>query len=106
MNQENKNLEQTENSNDFLANVSGSTAVKEQCPEFPYFGARYPDARCIEGYLHDMDNCDENGNVYIMDENNPCPFCNTKEFMQEQKDNEVDLEKVRQWMEGVKKRYG
>ena len=26
-----------------------------QCPEFPYFGARYPDARCIDGLLHDMD---------------------------------------------------
>lgn len=31
----------------------------KQCPEFPYFGAIYPDARCIGGYLYDLDDCDE-----------------------------------------------
>ena len=68
--------------------VSGCTA------EFPFFGAKYPDARCIDGYLHDMDKCDENGNLYLMDESYPCPFCNREEFIQQQKDNEKNLKKV------------
>ena len=29
----------------------------KQCPEFPFFGASYPDARCINGYLWDLDKC-------------------------------------------------
>ena len=37
---------------------------KEQCPVFPYFGASYPDACCIDGYLYDMDDCDDYGNMY------------------------------------------
>ena len=36
----------------------------KQCPEFPFFCASYPDARCINGYLWDLDKCDENGNLY------------------------------------------
>lgn len=35
----------------------------KQCPEFPYFGATYPDARCIGGCLYDLDDCNENGNL-------------------------------------------
>lgn len=55
--------------------------TKEQCPEFPYFGANYPDARCIEGYLWDLDKCDEQGNLYG-EGDIPCPFCNTDEFIE------------------------
>lgn len=36
----------------------------KQCPEFPFFGASYPDARCINGYLWDLDKCNENGELY------------------------------------------
>lgn len=104
MEHENLNTEETANSD--LGAVSGSTDLKEQCPEFPYFGAKYPDARCINGQLYDLDRCDENGNLYEMHEYHPCPFCNTDEFLKEQEDNEADMDKVRQWMEGVKKRYG
>ena len=53
----------------------------KQCPEFPFFGASYPDARCIDGYLFDLDKCDENGNLYG-DGDIPCPFCNTEEFIE------------------------
>ena len=79
--------------------VSGCTA------EFPFFGAKYPDARCIDGYLHDMDKCDENGNLYLMDESYPCPFCNREEFIQQQKDNEEDLEKVSEWINYINSKY-
>lgn len=53
----------------------------KQCPEFPFFGASYPDARCINGYLWDLDKCDENGNLYE-EGDIPCPFCNTEKFIE------------------------
>ena len=53
----------------------------KQCPEFPFFGASYPDARCINGYLWDLDKCDENGNLYGVGDI-PCPFCNTEKFIE------------------------
>ncbi len=53
---------------------------KEQCAEFPFFGASYPDATCIDGFLWDLDKCDENG-LYSSGDNPPCPFCNTQEFI-------------------------
>lgn len=39
-------------------------ASKQPCLEIPFFGAHYPDARCINGYLWDLDRCDEDGNLY------------------------------------------
>ena len=56
------------------------TDRKEQCPEFPYFGASYPDACCIDGYLYDMDDSDPDGCLCEMHEKHPCPFCNWDEF--------------------------
>lgn len=53
----------------------------KQCPKFPFFGASYPDARCINGYLWDLDKCDENGNLYGVGDI-PCPFCNTEKFIE------------------------
>ena len=55
---------------------------KEECPEFPFFGARYPDARCIDGNLYDLDDCDGEGNLYERYENYPCPFCRKDEFIE------------------------
>lgn len=57
----------------------GLLADKQQikkCPEFPHFGASYPDARCIDGYLWDLDKC-EDGKLYGGGDD-PCPFCNTE----------------------------
>jgi len=71
------NLEQKPQS--CQTDVSGS-AVIHQCPEFPFFGASYPDATCIDGYLWDLDKCDESGLISSGD-NPPCPFCNTEEFI-------------------------
>lgn len=54
--------------------------IKEgcQCPEFPHFGARYPDARCIDGELWDLDSCE--GDMLTSGGEVPCPFCNTNEY--------------------------
>ncbi len=59
--------------------VVTSSAVN-QCPEFPFFGATYPDARCVDGHLWDLDKCDDNG-LYSSGDNPPCPFCNTEAFV-------------------------
>lgn len=32
---------------------------EEVCPEFPFWGASYPDACCVNGVLQDLDYCDE-----------------------------------------------
>ena len=45
--------------------------------EFPYFGASYPDAHCINGYLWDLDS-EMDGELTSGGEV-PCPFCNTEE---------------------------
>lgn len=55
------------------------SAVNE-CPEFPFFGASYPDATCIDGYLWDLDKCDEDG-FFSGGDNPPCPFCNSEAFI-------------------------
>lgn len=49
--------------------------------EFPHFGASYPDARCIDGYLYDMDSGEptEDGIIYSYGRDDPCPVCNTDE---------------------------
>ena len=40
------------------------------------FGAgRYPDSVCIDGSLHDADACDNDGNIYLKEEDIPCPIC-------------------------------
>jgi len=53
-----------------------------QCPNFPFFGASYPDAGCFDGHLRDLDDCDESG-VFEHTENWPCPFCNTEAFIKQ-----------------------
>ena len=55
---------------------------KRPCPQFPFWGAKYPDACCVNGRLYDLDRCDENGNLcepmyYVL-----CPFCHTEDFIE------------------------
>lgn len=38
-----------------------STSMRNTCPEFPLFGANYPDATCIDGILYDLDNVGDDG---------------------------------------------
>lgn len=53
----------------------------KQCPEFPHFGASYPDATCINQYLWDLDSVGDNGNLTKGGEV-PCPFCNKEEYFE------------------------
>lgn len=47
----------------------------------PHFGARYPDATCIDGYLWDLDSGSGDG---MLDSggDDPCPWCNTREYVE------------------------
>ena len=55
--------------------------VINSCPNFPFFGATYPDATCIDGELWDLDKCEGSGMLYSSGDNPPCPFCNTEAFI-------------------------
>lgn len=57
-----------------------NTSSPENCPDIPFFGSEEPDARCIKGYLWDLNTFGEGktpqgGEI-------PCPFCNTDKFIE------------------------
>ena len=47
-----------------------------------HFGARYEDAICIDGYLYDLDSCDEPGGALFSGGDIGCPCCNVKEYLE------------------------
>lgn len=74
--------------------------------EFPHFGASYPDAHCINGYLYDMDSYEDG--AYTIGGNDPCPFCNTEEWLKDVLDDEIfeTREEALVWVEKMRKIYG
>ncbi|KVO65019.1 hypothetical protein WJ78_18040 [Burkholderia ubonensis] len=46
-----------------------------------HFGAHYEDGCCIDGYLWDLDSCDEPGGPLHNGGDEPCPRCNTREYV-------------------------
>lgn len=50
--------------------------------EAPTFGAHYPDGTCIDGYMWDLDSCDEPGGGLTSGGDTPCPWCNTTEHIE------------------------
>lgn len=46
-----------------------------------HFGAWYEDAICIDGYLWDLDSCDEPGGLLYNGGEDACPCCNTAEYV-------------------------
>ncbi|RFQ05765.1 hypothetical protein D0O09_03125 [Pseudomonas putida] len=42
-----------------------------------HFGAAYPDAQCVDGFLWDEDSCDEPGGALLHGGDIPCPKCNS-----------------------------
>lgn len=53
------------------------TAEASGCGYTGYeFGGGYPDSTCIEGYLWDLDSCDEPGGGFTHGGDIPCPKCN------------------------------
>lgn len=77
--------------------------------EFPYFGANYPDAHCIDGYLWDMDSGEstEDGVVYTSGGDEPCPFCNEEEWLERVVETIFDTkEEALAWRDAIAKRWG
>lgn len=77
--------------------------AKQQCPEFPFFGASYPDATCIDGYLWDLDS-DDNGLLTIGGED-PCPFCNTEKLIEQNQDENCTREAILKHVECLRNKY-
>jgi hypothetical protein len=49
--------------------------------EAPTFGAHYPDGTCHDGYMWDLDSCDEPGGPLQHGGDDPCQWCNTVEYL-------------------------
>lgn len=89
---------------DRMHNYSGGVNMEEkikQCPEFPFFGASYPDAICCDGYLWDLDSYDSEVGGLTIGGDVPCPFCKTEEFIEYDPFGLLyvgnDKEKTREW---------
>nr|BAO19037.1 hypothetical protein [Burkholderia sp. M701] len=52
-----------------------------------HFGAPYPDAACIDGFLWDLDSCDEPGGLLRRGGEVPCPCCNRMAWHQHWRDS-------------------
>ncbi len=50
------------------------------------FGANYIDTCCIDGYLWDLDSCDEPGGPLFDGGDMPCPKCNTLGYLEQAKE--------------------
>lgn len=73
--------------------------------EFPHFGASYPDAHCIDGYLWDMDSYEDG--CYTSGGDAPCPFCNTEKWLEDVVGSLFDTkEEAIVWMEKMRAKYG
>jgi hypothetical protein len=74
------------------------------CPEFPFFGATYPDATCIDGYLWDLDSIEEDG--YTSGGDQPCPFCNKEKFFENHLDEPyVTTEELEAYIQQLRDEY-
>lgn len=73
--------------------------------EFPHFGASYPDAGCIDGRLWDLDSSGDDNMLYNGGDD-PCPWCNTKEYVQNMIDNEMPIDHIAAHLKFLGERYG
>lgn len=53
----------------------------------PYFGADYPDACCIDGFLWDLDSCDVPGGPLTSGGDVSCPRCCHTEWLAQFEDD-------------------
>ena len=75
------------------------------CPEFPFFGATYPDATCIDGKLFDLDSCTNEEEGLTRGGDYSCPFCRREDFVKEQLENEHSIEEIEKYLEQLNKNY-
>lgn len=77
---------------------------KKGCIEFPHFGASYPDACCIDGYLWDLDSVD--GDMLFHGGSDPCPVCNANFYVQNMLDDNVGTGRMLAHIKFIFSRYG
>ncbi|TFW40119.1 hypothetical protein E4195_01260 [Pseudomonas putida] len=51
-----------------------------------HFGAPYPDAQCVDGFLWDEDSCDVPGGPLLSGGDIPCPKCNAEAYTEHQRE--------------------
>lgn len=51
-----------------------------------HFGAPYPDAQCVDGFLWDEDTCDVPGGPLLSGGDIPCPKCNAEAYADHQRE--------------------
>ena len=75
--------------------------------EFPHFGASYPDAQCIDGYLWDMDSYDSADGCLHIGGDDPCPVCNTEKWLEVVMEDELfeSRESALEYVERLKQKY-
>lgn len=71
--------------------------------EFPPW-ARYPDAKCIDGLLYDMDSRDEDLQGYTSGGDEKCPVCHPEWWLDSCK-TEDERKGCLEWIEGLKEKY-
>lgn len=89
-----------------MSNTDNQNEQRPPCPEFPHFGAHYPDATCIKGYLWDLDKY-ENGQLYGGGDD-PCPFCNEKEYIEwaaGDPDDPEEVEAIKKHIQALREKY-
>jgi hypothetical protein len=64
-----------ERMNASATDAGGAAATSCGYQGYEFGAGTYPDSVCIEGRLHDADACDAAGNIYLQDEDIPCPMC-------------------------------
>jgi len=84
-----------------LSEVEPTPSPKRSCPEIPFFGAPYPDATCIDGFLWDLDSCEGEEGFLTQGGETPCPFCNTKAFLQVYADRQGITKK--EWLKEIER---
>ena len=86
-------------------NTKENQSEKEtnKCPEFPFFGATYPDATCIDGKLFDLDSYEEDG--LTSGGHYSCPFWKRDEFIEEQVERGLLIEEVKSFIKYLDENY-
>jgi hypothetical protein len=90
----------------FIDSLTDEPEEKKGCGvEFPHFGAQYPDGKCINGYLWDMDSYEDGS--YTIGGDDPCPICNTEEWLKDVLDDEIfkTREDALKYVEKLKSKY-
>lgn len=71
----------------------------------PYFGANYPDACCIEGFLWDLDSCDAPGGDLHSGGDVPCPQCQHATWLEYAAKEELENDGYQAFTDGKPRAY-